>query len=136
MTETETKEIRAKGKQEATPSAELTKPGPTFTPAVDIFETDTEITLLADIPGVQAKDLDIDLRDDVLTLTGDVAAPEGTNESDVIREYLTGKYFRQFTLSEAIDQSKIDARLQDGVLRLTLPKVAKVTPRKIAVSAR
>ncbi len=136
MTETETKEIRAKDKQEATPSAELTKPGPTFTPAVDIFETDTEITLLADIPGVQTKDLDVDLRDDVLTLTGDVAAPEGTNESDVIREYLTGKYFRQFTLSEAIDQSKIDARLQDGVFRLTLPKVAKATPRKIAVSAR
>ncbi len=135
MTEIETKEIRAKGKQEATPSAELTKPGPTFTPAVDIFETDTEITLLADMPGVHAKDLDIDLRDDVLTLTGEVAAPEGTNESDIMREYLTGKYFRQFTLSEAIDQSKIDARLQDGVLRLTLTKVEKVTPRKITVTA-
>lgn len=135
MIETDAKEIRAKEKQEATPSAELTKPGPTFAPTVDIFETDTEITLLADIPGVQAKDLDIDLRDDVLTLTGEVAPPEGADESDVVREYLTGKYFRQFTLSEAINQSKIDARLQDGVLRLTLPKVEKATPRKITVTA-
>ena len=117
-------------------AAEHTKPGPTFTPAVDIFETESEITLLADMPGVQAKDLDIDLRDDVLTLTGEVDAPEGQTETDIMREYLTGKYFRQFTLSEAIDQARIDATLQDGVLRLTLPKVEKATPRKIAVSAQ
>jgi HSP20 family protein len=61
--------------------------------------------------------------------------PEGADESDIVREYLTGKYFRQVTLSEAINQSRIDARLQDGVLRLTLPKVEKATPRKITVAA-
>ena len=135
MTESEAKEMQVKGKQEARTSAELTKSGPTFTPAVDIFETDTEIVLLADVPGVRSEDLDVDLRDDVLTLEGDVLAPEAANETDVLQEYVTGKYFRQFTLSEAIDQAKIDASLTDGVLRLTLPKVEKATPRKIQVTA-
>jgi HSP20 family molecular chaperone IbpA len=135
MAESETQSIQAKEKQETSGSAEYTRPGPTFKPPVDIFETDTEIVLLADLPGVQAKDLDVDLRESILTLTGTVDSPEGPEELDVLKEYLTGKYFRQFTLSEAIDQSKIDAELKDGVLRLTLPKVAKQAPRKIEVKA-
>jgi len=135
MSDSEIQALRAKEKTEAVPAAEHTKPGPTFTPAVDIFETDTAITLLADMPGVKAQDLDVDLRDDVLTLSGEVSPPEAADESDVAREYLTGKYFRQFNLSEAIDQAKIDAGLKEGVLRLTLTKVEKATPRKIVVSA-
>ena len=135
MSDHNTQALRAKEKTAASPAAEHTKPGPTFTPAVDIFETDTAITLLADMPGVKTQDLDIDLRDDVLTLTGEVTAPEASAEADILREYVTGKYFRQFTLSEAIDQAKIEAGLKDGVLRLVLPKVEKATPRKIAVSS-
>lgn len=135
MTDSQVKALRAREKREVMPAAEHTKPGPTFTPAVDIFETDTALTLLADMPGVKAKDLDIDLRDDVLTLTGEVEPPEGSDEVDVLREFITGKYFRQFTLSEAIDQSKIEGGLEDGILRLTLAKVEKATPRKITVTA-
>ena len=132
MVETESKALRAKEKREVT-AVEQTKPGPTFTPAVDIFETDQEITVLADMPGVKAKDLTIDLRDDVLSLYGEVDAPEGPREVDVLREYETGKYLRQFTLPEVIDQSKIEADLKDGVLRLRLPKVEPAKPRKITV---
>jgi len=135
MSDSETQALRAKEKTESMHTAEHTKPGPTFTPAVDIFETDTAITLLADIPGVKAQDLDVDLRDDVLTLSGEVSPLEAADEADVAREYVTGKYFRQFNLSEAIDQAKIEAGLKDGVLRLTLPKVEKATPRKIVVTA-
>jgi HSP20 family protein len=135
MSDRETQALRAKEKTEAMPAAEHTKPGPTFTPAVDIFETDTAITLLADIPGVKPQDLDVDLRDDVLTLSAEVSPLEAADEADVAREYVTGKYFRQFNLSEAIDQAKIEAGLKDGVLRLTLPKVKKATPRKIVVTA-
>ena len=133
MAETETKALKAKEKREVSASAESTRPGPTFTPAVDIFETDREITLVADIPGVKADNLDIDVRDYVLTLVGEVEAPEGRDEVDVLREYDTGKYQREFKLSEMIDQSKIEAELKEGVLRLTLPKVEAVSPRKVKV---
>ena len=131
----ETKEIQAKEKQELSAPAEQTKPGPVFTPAVDIFETDKDITLLADLPGVSSHELNIDLRDNVLTLTGDVTPWEGANEEDLLIEYEIGRYFRQFTLSEVIDQDRIDAQLNDGVLRLVLPKVEKAMPRKISVMA-
>jgi HSP20 family protein len=135
MADTETKALKAKEKKEITTPAEQMKPGLTFTPAVDIFETDREITVLADMPGVKAKDLTIDVRDDVLSLASEVDPPEGPSETDVLREYETGKYVRQFNLSEVIDQSKIEADLKDGVLRLTLPKVEPATPRKIKVKA-
>ncbi|UCB50744.1 MAG: Hsp20/alpha crystallin family protein [Deltaproteobacteria bacterium] len=133
MVEIETKALKAKEKRAVPVPAERTKPGPTFTPAVDIFETDREITLVADIPGVKADNLDIDLRDNILTLAGEVEAPEGQGEVEVLREYDTGKYLREFTLSEMIDQSKIEADLKDGVLRLRLPKVEAVSPRKVTV---
>ena len=134
MADTE-KSLQPKEKTEVTTPAEQTKPGLVFTPAVDIFETDTEITLLADMPGVSAGDLNIDLDENVLTLDGDVESPEGGDETDIIREYRTGKYQRQFTLSQVIDQSKIDAELKEGVLRLRLPKVEAATPRKITIKA-
>ena len=133
MAEMETKALKVKEKRGLPASAESTRPGPTFTPAVDIFETDREITLVADIPGVKANNLLIDVRDNVLTLAGEVEAPEGQDEVDVLREYDTGKYLREFTLSEMIDQSKIEAELKEGVLRLTLPKVEAVSPRKVTV---
>lgn len=135
MTDTESKALQAKDKKEIAAPTEMTKPGPVFTPAVDIFETDQEITLLADMPGVKAGDLSIDLHKNVLTLNGEVQPPEGAEEVDVMREYQTGKFYRQFTLSQIIDQEKIHAELKDGVLRLKLPKVAAATPRKITVQA-
>jgi HSP20 family protein len=135
MAQTESKALQAKEKAELTTPAERTRPGLVFTPAVDIFETDKEITLLADMPGVKAGDLNIDLHENVLTLDGDVKSPEGADEVDVIREYRIGKYYRQFTLSQVIDQAKIDAKLKDGVLRLRLPKVEAAMPRKITVKS-
>ena len=135
MAVTESKALQAKEKSEVTTPAEQIRQGLVFTPAVDIFETDKEITLLADMPGVKAGDLNIDLHENVLTLDGDVKSPEGANEVDVIREYRTGKYYRQFTLSQVIDQAKIDAELKEGVFRLSLPKIEAAKPRQIAVKA-
>ena len=129
------KDIKLREKQELTTPAEQTTPGAVFTPQVDIFETEKELTLLADIPGVKPEKLNIDLRDNILTITGDIEPAEGTGEEDVLIEYETGRFYRQFTLSEVIDQNRIDAKLSDGVLRLTLPKVEKATPRKIAIKA-
>jgi len=133
MTDKESKDLQVKPKQKLTSPAEQTRPGLVFTPNVDIFETDNEITLLADMPGVSADNLTIDLRENILTLTGEVAPFEGANEEDILIEYDVGKYLRQFNLSSVIDQSKIDAKLNDGVLRLSLPKVEEVKPRKIEI---
>jgi HSP20 family protein len=118
---------------EGSSAPEQTRTGPVYSPAVDIFENDNAITLLADMPGVKAADLDIDLRENVLTLTGRVSSPGTAKESMVLREYRAGTYFRQFTLSETIDQPRIDAQLNDGVLRLELPKVERARPRQITV---
>jgi len=135
MADTQNKELKVHGKQEVSSPAEHTTPGLVFTPAVDIFETEKEITLLADIPGVKAEDLTIDLRDNTLTLAGDIAPVENADEEDILIEYETGRYYRQFTIGELINQKDIDAKLNDGVLRLSLPKVEKATPRKITVQA-
>ena len=131
----ESKELQVKEKQELAAPAEQTRSGLIFTPEVDIFETDYEITLLADMPGVAADDVTIDLRDGVLTLSGDVKPWENSEESDVLVEFEIGKYYRQFTLSDVIDQNKIEAKIEDGVIRLTLPKAEKAVPRRIKVSA-
>jgi HSP20 family protein len=117
----------------AATAPEQTRTGPVYSPAVDIFENDHSITVLADMPGVKASELEIDLRESVLTLTGRVAPLGTSKESSVLREYRPGTFFRQFQLSETIDQPKIDAQLTDGVLRLQLPKVEKARPRQISV---
>jgi HSP20 family protein len=126
-------EVRKTEKPGVPTVPEQTRPGPLYSPAVDIFENDNSITVLADMPGVKAEDLEVDLRESVLTLTGQVRAPETAKETDILREYRSGTFFRQFTLSETIDQAKIDAKLTDGVLRLELPKVETARPRQITV---
>ena len=133
MADTQSKELKVREKQEMASPAEQTTPGLVFTPAVDIFETDKEITLLADMPGVKADDLTIDLRDNILTLSAEVTPIDDANEEDILKEYDTGRYYRQFTLGELINQENIDAKLNDGVLRLSLPKVDKATPKNITV---
>ena len=84
---TDSKEIKVKEKQEVTTPAEQTIPGLVFTPEVDIFETDQAITLLADIPGVKPEKLNIDLRDNILTITGDVDRLKTADEELLVMEY-------------------------------------------------
>jgi HSP20 family molecular chaperone IbpA len=135
MADTQSTELKVREKQEVSSPAEQTTPGLVFSPAVDIFETEKEITLLADMPGVKADDLTVDLRDNTLTLAGDIAPVDNPDEEEILLEYETGRYYRQFTIGELINQEGIDAKLNNGVLRLSLPKVEKATPRKIAVQA-
>jgi len=130
------KEMELKEKKEVMKAAgEGTRPGPVFIPAVDILETQTELIVLADMPGVDSRNVDIDLRDNQLTLTGKVEPIEGEKEVSLYKEFNWGDYFRQFTLSDVIDQNKITAKMEAGVLRLTLPKVEKKKPQKITVTA-
>ncbi len=132
---TKEQEMQTAEKRELTSATEPTQEGPVFQPAVDIFEKADGITLLADMPGVKTGQLNIDLRDNVLTIRGKVEPPEGGNEAGVLREFAWGSYYRQFSLADSIDQGKIEAKLNDGVLRLELPKVEKAKPRQITVRA-
>jgi HSP20 family molecular chaperone IbpA len=130
---TETQEMQAREKQEVQSSSEQTTAGLVFSPTVDIFEDEQALTLVADMPGVPKENLTIDLRDDVLTVTGVPSVSTPKDDTIILQEFEIGKYFRQFTLSEVIDQGKIEAKLTNGVLRLTLPKVGPAQPRKIQV---
>ena len=125
-------EARPKGRAKL-PGEEFTQEGTYFTPAVDIYETPNELILLADMPGVKKEAVEIDLKDDSLTVMGKVDDVSDQGEL-ILAEYRIGNYFRTFRLTEVIDQSKIAAAMSDGVLRLTMPKVAKAIPRKIAVT--
>lgn len=131
-----TKEMTVKEKKALEEGAkESTRPGRVFVPAVDILENEEEIIILADMPGVTSKSVDIDLRESVLTIQGRISPAEGEKEVTVYREFDWGDYLRQFTLSDAIDQEKITAKMDQGVLRLTLPKAEKRKPQKIQVTA-
>ncbi|MEW6113340.1 MAG: Hsp20/alpha crystallin family protein [Thermodesulfobacteriota bacterium] len=115
------------------PEGEFTREGPYFTPAVDICENETELIVMVDMPGVNGKNVEIDLRDEVLSIVGKVkdAAPVG---EELLTEYRTGNYFRSFRITDIVDQEKISASLTDGVLTLVLPKSQKAVPRKIPIT--
>lgn len=119
--------------QNALQTRETTR-GVTYTPRVDILETDGELLVYADLPGVKPEDMDIRCENGELTLHGKVAPRQP--EADYHRyEYGVGDFYRTFTLSEAIDTDQITAEMKDGVLTLHLPKSAAVRPRKITVKA-
>ncbi len=127
-------EIQVAEKQEVSPQAgEFTREGPYFTPAVDICENDKELMVMVDMPGVNTENVEIDLRDDVLSILGRMPQPE-TEGRALLTEYRTGNYFRSFRITEVVDQSAISASMADGVLKLNLPKAEKAVPRKIAIT--
>lgn len=132
----ETKEMELKKKKEMQKGAgETMRPGPVFIPAVDILESANEIVVYADMPGVESKNVDVDLNENQLTIIGRIDPVEAEKEVSLYKEFNWGDYYRSFTLSEVIDQAKIVAKMEQGVLRLTLPKVEKMKPRKISVTA-
>jgi len=105
----------------------------TFIPRFDIWEGDDELLLFGDLPGVEAKDLDIRFENSELTIHGVVAKRHGGEF--LYEEYGVGDFHRTFAVGEAIDADKISAEMRDGVLKLRLPKSEKVKPRRIKVNA-
>ena len=127
------KEMQFRDKQELRGTGEQTKTGPTFIPSVDIFENEEALTMMAEMPGVDQQGLHIDLKDNQIFIMGEVAELTSPQERTLLKEFETGRFFRQFNLSEVIDQSKISAHLRNGILKLVLPKVEKAKPRRIEV---
>ena len=112
---------------------ERTRERKCFIPKADIYETDKEIVVIADIPSVISESVDITVEKNILTINafGQSGIPEGY--SLVYAEYEEGDYMRSFRLSEEIDQEKIDATVKNGELWLHLPKAEHAKVKKIAV---
>jgi HSP20 family protein len=125
------KDVAVQDKREN--QVERTRSERVFTPAVDIYEDDDTITLIADMPGVDKESVDITLENNVLMIEGHVQPdhPEGYELS--YSEYQVGDYQRSFRISDAIDRDKIGAKVKDGVLYVTLPKAEPAKARKIKV---
>ncbi len=108
--------------------------GETFvTPDVDIYRTDEALVLVADVPGVAAGGVDLGLENGVLEITAHRRTDE-PKEPDY-EEYRPSSYYRAFALSDEVEAGKIEAKLADGVLTVTLPRSPETRPRKIKVGA-
>lgn len=105
-----------------------------WTPAVDIFETEHELVLTAELPGLEDKDIEIKVEDNTLTLKGERKFEKETKEENYHRvERSYGSFYRSFSIPAYIDQDKIKAEHDHGILKVSLPKKHDSKPRKIEV---
>jgi HSP20 family protein len=125
-------------KQEEAPADEMerTRSRRSFVPKADIYETEKEIIVLADIPGANEQSVDITLEKNLLSINAYIepAIPSGFDIA--YAEYEEGDYQRSFRLSDEIDRDKIEATVSDGVLCLRLPKSQEAATKKIAVQTK
>lgn len=106
-----------------------------YMPAIDIRDNGDTIHLLADMPGVDEKSVDVNVENGVLTVEGKAHAEPPEGYELVGREYALGRFRRDFTLSEQVDVEGIKARVSNGVLEVTLPKRDEVKTRKIEIGS-
>lgn len=105
-----------------------------WSPAVDVFETENDVVLKADLPGVEPKDVDVRMENGTLTLKGERKfASEKTEKGYHRAERGYGAFSRYFTLPDSVDGEKVSAAYKDGVLTVTLPKKEVAKPRSIKV---
>mgnify|MGYP003572246769 FL=1 len=130
----EKNELVVQDKKELTTEKEHTIPGKKYIPATDIVETDKALMVYMDMPGVDRSQVNIKLEKDVLAIDGQIDSQPYGDLKPIYSEYNIGHFTRRFELSNEIDQSKIEARMNDGVLLLTLPKVPEKQPTAIQVN--
>ena len=126
-------ELSVQQKKELAPKEEKTVPTRYYVPNTDIYETDETLTLVMEVPGVEKKDVTVQLENDVLRVEGRIDFSKYDGMEPVYAEYNIGHYARAFTLSDKIDQDGISADLADGVLTLTLKKAKAALPRRIEI---
>jgi HSP20 family protein len=125
--------LEVKEKKEVVSKEEKTVPARSFLPTTDIYETDEALTVVMEIPGVEKKDIDVDLENDVLRVEGRIDFSKYEGLEPLYTEYNVGHFARAFTLPRKIDQQQIGAQVEDGVLTLTLRKAKEAQPRRIAI---
>jgi len=114
--------------------AEATRGGQFFTPRVDIYESENELLLYADVPGVAPNDVDLRYEQGELILQGKVSCRPHQGHL-ILGEYEEGDFHRVFQIHETIDASRIEAECRQGVLTVHLPKAATAKPHKVNVKA-
>src|SRR5436190_23543914 len=105
-----------------------------FTPPIDIYETGDGLVLIADLPGVSVKTLELQVQNNKLTLLGRVPNLAPANARLLHKEYEERDFLRSFILSENVDHERVTARLNNGILEVVLPHAAKTLPRRIQVN--
>ncbi len=105
-----------------------------WTPAVDIHETDNEYMVMADLPGMSKKDIHVNIKDNVLTISGERKSEEKEDKRHFRRvERYYGSFQRCFRLPDQVQENKISASFKDGVLTVTLPKAEEVRPKEVDI---
>lgn len=122
----------ADGAAGISPTAET--PTLLFQPQMDIYETDDGLVLYADLPGVTLDGLELQVQDKKLTLFGRIGQSADEIVQVLHQEYQSGHFFRSFILSDDVDHDRIEARLTNGVLRVSLPRAERAKPRRIEVA--
>ena len=103
-------------------------------PAVDIYDHDEKIVVKAELPGVDKKDIHVDVKDGILSLKGERSYENEVEEEKYHRkERAFGKFQRSFALPEGLDPEKIDANYKDGILKIEIPKSEEKKPKEITV---
>ena len=120
-------------KKELVSKEEKTVPARYYVQITDIYETDDALTVVMEMPGVEKKDVEVNVENDVLRVEGRVDFTKYEGLEPLYTEYNVGHFARSFTLSNRIDQQQIAAQLEDGLLTLTLKKAKEAMPRKIAI---
>jgi HSP20 family protein len=129
----QSQELPVQQKKQLASKEEKTVPSRYFVPNTDIYETDEALTLVMEIPGVEKKDLDVQLENDVLRVEGRIDFSKYEGLEPVYAEYNVGHFVRSFTLSNKVDQEGIRAELAEGLLTLTLQKAKSAAQRRIEV---
>jgi HSP20 family protein len=132
-TMTQSRALQPQEKKELVSKEETTVPVRYFVPTTDIFETDDGLTVVMEVPGVGRDAIDITTENDVLKIEAKIDPAKYDGMEPLYTEYNVGHFARSFTLSNKIDRQQISAKLEDGVLTLTLKKVQEAIPRKIAI---
>jgi HSP20 family molecular chaperone IbpA len=107
-----------------------------FVPRADIYETENEIVVLADVPGADERTVNIMLEKNILTINAFIDPVQSNGYDLIYAEYEEGDYQRVFHLSNEIDRDRIEATVSDGVLRLQLPKAESAVTKKITVQGK
>lgn len=126
--------LQVQEKKELVGQGEQTVPARYYLPNTDIYETSDALTVVMEIPGVEKKDVIVNLENDVLRVDARIGFDKYEALEPLYSEYNVGHFTRSFTLSNKIDQQSIVANLADGVLTLTLKKAQDAMPRRIAIT--